>query len=143
MATWKIYKGEDASFGGVVQLNSTNYDITAATLGFDLGTTLGAWIIRTNSLFGSLGTNQIVNGNFMQGTSGWGETGGSCTLYTENNVITVPQGSALSVTINDLLSPGSTATFQGSSVLWDVGTYFVSIYAKAKTANAVFEKLFV
>lgn len=79
MPTWKMYKGESKTFEGTVLLATaagmvpTNYDITQATLGFDMGRSMGNWTIRLDSLYGSLdlATNYIQDGDFANGTFGW------------------------------------------------------------------------
>lgn len=74
MPIWKLYKGESKTFEGTVLIATsagmtpTNYDITGATLGFDIGSVMGNWMMRTDSLFGSLGKEILPFGDFSNGT---------------------------------------------------------------------------
>lgn len=111
MPTWKLYKGENKTFEGTVLIATaagmtpTNYDITGATMGFDVGTAMGQWMIRTDSIFGSHGTNVLVNSDFSQGTTNWTEDSFGSLTYIESGVFVTPFSGCLAIPIKGTVNP--------------------------------------
>jgi hypothetical protein len=111
MPTWKFYKGESKTFEGTVLISTmagmtpTNYDITNATMGFDMGTAMGQWMIRTDSVIGSYGTNFLTNSDFSLGTAGWLEDSFGSSIYVETSVFTSPFATVLIIPIQGTVNP--------------------------------------
>jgi hypothetical protein len=102
-------------------MTPTNYDITNATMGFDMGTAMGQWMIRTDSTWGSLGANLIYNGGFSSGTNSWSDSQ-SNTLFMLSTLFTLGRTDVMGVG-----GDATSATLSGAAIPMAGGTYIFSV----------------